>query len=104
ATRLGVPRSASITSVGDAFSPSVAVHAVALMLALQRGVPRMAHYKGKREWDKGLAGTMVMPEGKTLLVVGHGSIGQEVARMIAPLGMRVVGLNRTGAPHPSAAE
>ena len=104
ATRFGVPAQATITSVGDAFSPSVAVHAVALMLALQRGVPRMVEHKARREWDKGLAGTMVMPEGRTMLVVGFGSIGQEVARMVAPLGMTVIGLNRTGAPHPLAAE
>jgi len=104
ATRLGVPKGATITSVGDAFSPSVAVHAVALMLALQRGVPRMVENKPRREWDRGLAGSMVMPEGKTLVIVGYGSIGQDVARMVAPLGMKVIGLNRTGAPHPLAAE
>lgn len=103
-TRLGAPGNAIITSVGDAFSPSVAVHAVTLMLALQRGLHRMAANKAARHWDKALPTTMVMPEGKTLLIVGYGSIGQEIAKIVAPLGMKVIGLSRTGAPNPLAAE
>lgn len=95
-TRLRPPEGVTATSVGDAFSPSVAVHAVALMLGVQRGLHRMATYKAKREWDKGLAATMVMPEGKTLLILGYGSIGQECAKLVAPLGMKVIGLNRSG--------
>jgi phosphoglycerate dehydrogenase-like enzyme len=34
--------------------------------------------------------------GKTVCVIGTGSIGQAVARRLAPLGMRVVGVNRSG--------
>jgi phosphoglycerate dehydrogenase-like enzyme len=103
-TRLGAPARATITSVGDAFSPSVAVHAVALMLSLQRGVHRMAEQKARRFWDKSLPSIMVMPEGKTVVVLGFGSIGHEIAKLVAPLGMKVIGLNRTGAAHPLAAE
>lgn len=101
-TRLRPSGRATITSVGDAFSPSVAVHAVALMLALQRGIHRMAEQKAKRHWDRALPSIMVMPEGKTLLILGYGSIGHEIAKLVAPLGMRIVGLNRTGLPHPLA--
>lgn len=103
-TRLGAPKRAVITSVGDAFSPSVAVHAVALMLALQRGIHRMAERKVERHWDKSLPAIMVMPEGKSVLIVGYGSIGHEIARMVRPLGMRVIGLNRNGSPHELAHE
>ncbi len=103
-TRLGAPPRATITSVGDAFSPSVAVHAVSLMLALQRGVHRMAEQKARRTWDKSLPSIMVMPEGKTVVVLGFGSIGHEIARLVAPFGMTVIGLTRTGAAHPLAAE
>ena len=97
-TRLRPPEHAVCTSVGDAFSPSVAVHAVALMLALQRGIHRMAEHKPRRFWDKALPSIMVMPEGKTVLIVGYGSIGRECAKMVAPMGMKVIGLTRTGAP------
>ena len=104
ATRLGLPRRATIASVGAAFSPSVALHAVALMLALQRGIAQMATSKTTRHWDKALAGTLTMALGKTCTILGYGSIGREIARMVAPLGMKVIGLNRTGVPHPLAAE
>lgn len=104
ATRLGVPRQATITNVGDAFSPSVALHALALMLALMRGVPQMATDKGSRHWNKALAGELTMALGRTCTILGYGSIGHEFARMVAPLGMKVIGLNRTGSAHPLAAE
>ena len=40
--------------------------------------------------------------GKTLGILGLGAIGQEVARLAAALGMRVVGTRRGGAPLPGA--
>ena len=43
--------------------------------------------------------------GRTVLIVGLGQIGAEVARLAAAFGMRVVGLNRTGSgDHPYVEE
>jgi phosphoglycerate dehydrogenase-like enzyme len=42
--------------------------------------------------------------GKTLGILGLGAIGQEVARLAAALGMRVVGTRRGSAPLPGPAE
>lgn len=103
-TRIGIPSNLTVTSVGDAFSPSVAVHAATLLLALQRGIPAALAFQQTGEWSKSLASRMVMPEGKTLLICGFGSIGQEVARLLAPFGMHVIGISRSGAPHPLAKE
>jgi phosphoglycerate dehydrogenase-like enzyme len=69
-----------------------------------RGVPQMATDKGRRHWNKALAGQLTMALGRTCTILGYGSIGHELARMVAPLGMKVIGLNRTGAAHPLAAE
>ncbi len=102
ATRLGVPERAVVTSVGDAFSPSVAVHALSLMLALLRGVLPMIESQRTGTWNKAIANHLVMPEGKTVLVLGYGSIGEELAKLVAPLGMKVVGTNRNGQPRPHA--
>ena len=55
----------------------------------------------RRRW------TRRVPEplnGKTLGVLGLGAIGQEVARLAAALGMRVLGTRRGGAPLPGLAE
>ena len=96
ATRLGAPSKAVITSVGDAFSPSVAVHAVALMLALQRGLHRMIAAQATSHWDRSLTNFVNMPDGMTALVLGYGSIGREFAKMVQPIGMKVIGLTRSG--------
>jgi phosphoglycerate dehydrogenase-like enzyme len=42
--------------------------------------------------------------GKTLGILGLGAVGQEVARLAAALGMRVIGTRRRGAPLPGLAE
>jgi phosphoglycerate dehydrogenase-like enzyme len=42
--------------------------------------------------------------GKTLGILGLGAIGQEVARIAAALGMRVIGTRRRPAPMPNVAE
>ena len=100
ATRLGVPDKAVITSVGDAFSPSVAVHTLGLMLGLLRGLHKMFEAQSTRQWDKSISNHLVMPEGKTVLVLGYGTIGHELTKMVLPLGMKVIGINRNGKPRP----
>jgi phosphoglycerate dehydrogenase-like enzyme len=50
-------------------------------------------------------GTVAQPlTGKTLGILGLGAIGQEVARIAAALGMRVIGTRRRPAPMPNVAE
>lgn len=94
--RNGVPRGIALTNVGDAFSPSVAVHAVALLLALQRGIPTMLINQAGQDWNRTVNQKMVMPIGGTLLILGFGSIGREIARLMKPHGMTIIGINRSG--------
>ena len=98
----GVPDGLKVTNVGDAFSPSVAVHAVALMLSLQRGIPTMMVQQARQDWDRSVSQRMVMPAGGTLLIVGFGSIGKEIARLMRPFGMRIVGVSSSGRADPLA--
>ena len=100
--RLGIPDGLILCNVGDAFSPSVAVHAVGLLMALQRGVPALIARQREHKWDRAVTNHMTMPSGGTLLIVGYGSIGREIARLMAPLGMRVVGVSRSGRDDPKA--
>lgn len=80
------------------FASSAGVHAVPLaewslfgILALTKGLPRLLRDKRQRSWDH--YPTQELP-GKTLLVVGFGEIGREVARLAEAFGMRVVGIRR----------
>ena len=70
----------------------IAEHAIALTLALAHGLDVFAVDTANAQWNSahGTATPMQTLEGKTLLVVGLGGIGTEVARRAQGLGMTVV--------------
>jgi phosphoglycerate dehydrogenase-like enzyme len=81
------------------FASSVGVHATPLaewslfgLLALRKGLPRLQADAQQRRWAH-----YPVPElrGETLLVVGVGEIGGEVARLASAFGMRVIGVKRS---------
>src|SRR5437763_349031 len=74
------------------------VHAVPLaewallgLLAFTKGLPRLRRDAAARHWDHY---PMAELRGQTLLVVGVGEIGAEVARLADAFGMRVLGVKR----------
>ena len=69
---------------------SVAEHTLALMLSMARAVPQasVSTKSGKWEKKKFLGNEL---RGKTLGVIGLGSIGREVVRRAKPFQMRIVG-------------
>ena len=73
-------------------SPVIAEHAIAMMLALARKLPEFIDGKAQGDWKQGAPFTegMTTVSGKTMLVLGLGGIGTEIARRGAALGMRVV--------------
>jgi phosphoglycerate dehydrogenase-like enzyme len=70
----------------------IAEHAIALTLALAHGLDVFAADTAHAQWSipHGAATPMQSLEGKTLLVVGLGAIGTEVAKRAHGLGMTVV--------------
>ena len=78
-----------VMNAPGANSVSVAEHAIALMLALSRGVSAADEAMKRGVWDKKkLVGAEL--RGKTLGVVGLGRIGQEVASRARSFGMTIV--------------
>lgn len=74
-------------------SPALAEHAIAMMMALVRGLDlyHANQLQGTWQRDVGLAGGDFMElEGRTALVVGLGGIGTQTAKRAHALGMRVV--------------
>ncbi len=102
--RQGVPPGTIVTNAGDALSPAVAAHAVTLLLALQRHVPFFLANQARQAWDRSVVPQLATPAGNTIAVVGFGSIGREVARLLRPFGGHTVALSRSGTPHPLADE
>lgn len=85
-----------LTSAAGASAPTVAQTAVAALLALARGFPRIAESQRRREW-RPLSREGSEPRdlsGKTALVVGTGPIGQEIGRLCRAFGLRAVGVRR----------
>lgn len=69
---------------------SVAEHTIALMLSLARGIPQASESTRAGKWEKKkFMGTEL--RGKTLGVVGLGSIGREVVKRTLPFEMRILG-------------
>ena len=97
--RHGVRQGVTVCSAGNSFSPAVAAHAVALLLALQRRVPTMLANQARHAWDRGFASVLTTPASSVVAILGFGSIGREVARLIKPFGARVIGVSRSAAPH-----
>lgn len=83
-----------VTNLQRIQGPHMADHAIALMLALARGLPHFIVDQAAGAWSLGLRGIgdlqLLEVEEKTLLVVGLGGIGTEVAKRAAGLGMRVL--------------
>ena len=83
-----------VTNFRGIYNDHVAVHAVALLLALARGLPRYMRQQAAGEWTRHLADTDVLHlAGSTVLVVGVGGIGAEISRMLAALGARILGVD-----------
>jgi phosphoglycerate dehydrogenase-like enzyme len=81
-----------VTNMRGVDSAAIAEHAVALTMALAHGIDTFAVDTSKGTWSRehGATTPMQVLEGKTMLVVGLGGIGTEVAKRAYGLGMRVV--------------
>ena len=82
-----------------AFASSAGIHATPLaewsifgILAFTKGLPRLLEDKASKNWAEHYP-TNELP-GTSLLVVGMGAIGREVARLGEAFGMRVSGIRR----------
>jgi len=74
-------------------SPALAEHAIAMMMALVRGLDVYHANQLKGAWQRNAelgSGEFMEIEGRTMLVVGLGGIGSQVARRAHGLGMRVI--------------
>lgn len=94
----GVPAGVVVANAGDAWSPGVAEHAMALCLALVKRLPHALANQPRHAWDRTQAAHMGTLEGATAVIAGYGSIGREFARRAKAFGMRIIGLRRHPQP------
>lgn len=82
-----------VTNASGIHATAVAEFAVTAMLALAHRIPRIVQTQARAEWasEQERRGPL-MPapvRGATLAILGYGSIGREVARLLKPFGMRI---------------
>ena len=91
----------TVTNGAGVLAPYLAESVTGAMLALGCGFLSYVEQQRARQW-KPVAFTPLRD--RTLLVVGFGKIGECVACNAKALGMRVVGIRATPAPHPAVNE
>ncbi|WP_286875770.1 D-2-hydroxyacid dehydrogenase [Idiomarina sp. UBA4520] len=97
AEKLGIP----VKNVEAYGTPSVVQHTLMMMLSLATKMPVMQKRMAAGDWQKSPLFTLLDPptyqlEGKHLVIVGSGELGQAVKKQAEALGMRVTFTARPG--------
>jgi len=87
---LGLPAEVIVTSARGIHGPQMSEMAFLHMLALARDLPRMIGNQHRGSWERWPQRLLL---GKTVVLVGIGSIGEELAQRCRVFGMRVIGIS-----------
>ena len=81
-----------LTTASGVHARPLAEFCIMVMLAFHKKLLMSLRDQRERRWDRFAAGEL---DGQTLVIVGVGKIGKEIARLAKAFGMRVVGVKRT---------
>ena len=107
---IGQRDSIVVTNSRAAHGPAIADHAMAMLLTLSRNLRPYAAAQAEHKWIEdpppaaAADGRPFALQGKTMLVVGLGGIGTEVARRAHAFGMHITAIRRTDTPSPEFVE
>ncbi len=90
-----VPRGVTLATARGAHDATVAEWIVSVILAEERDLPRFVLAQREGEWNFGLTGELT---GKTVLILGYGSIGEAVARRLAGFDVELIPVARRPRP------
>jgi glyoxylate/hydroxypyruvate reductase A len=93
-----LPPGAVLTNSRGVHGERASEYAVMALLMLNNRVPEMVANQRRGRWEQVFNSSIA---GKTLLIIGVGSVGGGVARWAKRFGLRVVGVRRSGKPHRS---
>ncbi|HEX9565654.1 MAG TPA: D-2-hydroxyacid dehydrogenase [Gemmatimonadaceae bacterium] len=82
------------TTASGVHARPLAEFCIMVMLAFHKKLLQSLRDQRDRSWDRFAAGEL---DGQTLVIIGVGRIGREIARLAKAFGMRVVGVKRSTA-------
>lgn len=90
--RPGLRRDYQLTNVREVFGPAIAEYVIGYAIMHERLGFRRYRSQQARTWDAAPPGSL---QGRTLGILGVGSIGAYLAGALKPLGVRVIGYTRS---------
>jgi phosphoglycerate dehydrogenase-like enzyme len=96
-----LPSGLTLTCARGTHTESMPENIIGALFHVAKPYRTVADHQKQSKWVNTVAQPLT---GKTLGILGLGAIGQEVARIAAALGMRVIGTKRRVAPMPNVAE
>lgn len=91
ATPIVRARDLTVTNARGVFSRPIAEYVVMMCLAIARRLPQLIELQRERTWQP-LRGTELAS--LSVGIIGYGSIGSEIARLLAPFGSPVIATRR----------
>ena len=91
-----LPPGTVLTNNRGVHAPKARQFAMTALLMLNERIPELVTEQRKAKWSR-LYSTAI--EGKTALIIGVGMMGDAAARAAKSLGLRVLGIRRSGAPN-----
>ena len=90
-----------VTTLSGAAAPQAAEYTLAVLLSMAHHLPDLYAAQVRAEWPRERWNRYQPRElyGSTLAIVGYGSIGRELARLVQPFGMQVLAVKQD-AMHP----
>ncbi len=90
-------RGLTVTNARGVFAPAIGQYVLAAILRINERTDDRQAVQLVRQWPTGAAWAALsgrMLRGQTILVIGYGGLGREVARLASALGMRVIAAKR----------
>jgi phosphoglycerate dehydrogenase-like enzyme len=95
----GFPKGVTVANVAGLSAPGLAEHAFALLLCLSRRFRAIEAARANHQWLRDeITPTVTSVKGRTLVIIGMGATGQQMARKARAFDMRVIGVSRAYAP------
>ena len=87
-----------VTRTAGVFGTPIAEHVVGMMIALCRAFPVYDANQRNRQWKRLPEGNYRQISGATVLVVGAGDLGGEIAKRLSGFDCRILGVRRSAQP------